>query len=185
MHILLDHMSATIVAGMVLLLAAATTGLGFESSVDATGYYAARVQAQAFGDMLKDDFSNFGLGVSGSDVLQSSTGNVIQFWKQTDASTGTLSTVSYTITPVDTVEVAGTATPTFAISRSVNGVAEGRGPANITSFAFELRNTDGDAVASEDDAYSIYISFSLLPFFNDDAPLNNIFWSRTFRINNS
>ncbi len=184
MHILLDNISATLIGGMVMLIFVASQAIGTDATINQTGYHAARAQVYAFGEQLQDDFENFGLGVStGTNVIQSQTSNQISFWRQLDTSNPTLSTVTYTFVATDTVDVRGTSTPLFTIERSVNGVAEGGGPANMSAFALELRNSDGDAVANEADAFSVHLRFAVLPYFDDEPTLSNLHWSRTYRIN--
>lgn len=63
MQFLLDHLSAAVIAGGVILLLAVFARTEQGSSVEAAGYHANRVAALAVSDQLTSDLRNLGMGV--------------------------------------------------------------------------------------------------------------------------
>lgn len=63
MQFLLDHLSAAVVGGGVLLLLAVFARTEQGSSVEAAGYHANRVAALAVSEQLTSDLRNLGMGV--------------------------------------------------------------------------------------------------------------------------
>ncbi len=182
MQVLLDHITATMIGGTVLLILAVSQFRTSEAVVDQTSYYASKRQVLEMTEMIEFDFKNIGLGVPmGSSVFNEVSQDAIEFMMLLDPDDTALSVVRYQKVPTDTLEIDGEEVPVFEVQRIVNGTVSGRTPGRMSEFVTELRNIEGDPVSSPEDAKTIHVRFSLIPPFNADKGfLKSSNWTRTF-----
>ena len=182
MQILLDHITATLIGGTVILILAVSQFRTSEAVVDQTSYYAVKRQILEMTEMIESDFKNIGLGVpAGTPVFNEVSENAIEFLLLLDPDDTALSVVRYTEVPTDTLEIDGEDIPVFEVQRIVNGTVSGRSPARMSEFVVELRNVEGDPVSSPEDAETIQVRLSMIPPFSPDKGfLKESHWTRTF-----
>ncbi|WP_457651834.1 hypothetical protein [Rhodocaloribacter sp.] len=182
MQILLDHITATMIGGTVLLILAVSQFRTSEAVVDQTSYYASKRQILEMTEMIEFDFKNIGLGVpAGTPVFNEVSENAVEFLMLLDPDDTALSVVRYVTVPTDTLELDGKEVPVYEVQRIVNGTVSGRSPARMSEFVIELRNVEGDPVGDPEDAETIHVRFSLIPPFSADKGfIKESHWARTF-----
>jgi len=182
MQILIDHITATMIGGTVLLILTVAQFRTNAAAIDQTSYYASKKQVLELTNMIEADFKNIGLGVpSGTPVFNEVTSTALEFKMLLDPGDPVYSTVRYEVVPADTLELDGQNVPLTKLRRIVNGVLTGQSPPRMTEFVVELRNVLGNPVANPEDTETIHVHFALVPPFNaDDGYIKKTYWTRTF-----
>jgi len=182
MQFLIDHITATMIGGTVLLILAVAQFRTNEAVVDQTSYYASKKQVLELTNMIESDFKNVGLGVPpGAPVFNEVTPTAIEFNLLLAPGDVATSAVRYEAVPIDTLELDGQSEPLFQLRRSVNGVLTGQSPPRMAEFVVELRNIEGNPVANPEDTETIHVHYALVPPFNADKGfIKKTYWTRTF-----
>jgi hypothetical protein len=68
MHVLLDHLAATVIGGTVILLLAVLAFRGQETAIDSTQYATAKTRVIDWARMVEQDLNNVGSGLKGADI---------------------------------------------------------------------------------------------------------------------
>ncbi len=68
MHVLLDHLVATIIGGTVILLLAVLAFRGQETAIDSTQYATAKTRVIDWARMVEQDLNNVGSGLTGAEI---------------------------------------------------------------------------------------------------------------------
>ena len=182
MQFILDHISASLVGGTVLLILLVAQVRTGEVVVDQTSYYVAKTQLLNMNDMVEADFKNVGFGVPASTpVFNVVTDDATEFLRLLDPDDTNLATVRYELVPTDTLEIDEEEVPVFEVQRIVDGVLTGKTPASMIVFDVELRNVEGDPVADPVDAETVHVRYEMaMPFDTDARYLKKVHWTRTF-----
>ncbi|MEM6784319.1 MAG: hypothetical protein AAF624_11370 [Bacteroidota bacterium] len=169
MQSVLDHLNASIVGTGVLLVLVGITLVGNETTVDQSFFTAARTQAQAFADVLEEDFINIGSGVPTAldDLVAFNAANTFTFRRKLDPADTTFAEISYQWAAVNTIQMemdSGTTqtVPLYQVTRTVDGVQSGASPATLSEFTIDLRDDAGASTTTLGDASRLHVRFEAL-----------------------
>jgi hypothetical protein len=202
MHLLLDHLGATVAAGGVLLLLALVQLTGQTTTVRAVEFSASRTTTGAFLEVLEQDLANVGAGVpAGAARIHAleageedgALTTAFEFSGVVDPTEGAAVTrVRYEARPAGTVEVttAGgglTRVPAYALVRLVErgGANEETARTAGTDTEFEVRLLDdagAPVLLAFDAARVVAARLSAAPFSGRGAPLAGARFDRRFRL---
>lgn len=194
MNVLLDNLTATIVAMSVLAMLVAMQYRAQEASVERTIAYSAKKQTIEFGKWIQDDIANVGAGVSfGSVSVQELTTNnsgntsLFRFRRKMNAVDAAPVDVTYQLVEKDTITVDGSAVYLFELQRRVDGTLNGASPPTVTRFRIEMLDENGMLTTAPSEARQVRVRFSTAMPVSDDrnAYLREAHWGTTVPIRNS
>lgn len=194
MNVLLDNLTATIVAMSVLAMLVAMQYRAQEASVERTIAYSAKKQTIEFGKWIQDDIANVGAGVSFGTVSvqelttnSSGNTNLFRFRRKMNASDTDPVDVTYQLVESDTINVDGSVVYLYELRRRVDGTLEGTSPPTVTRFRIEMLNENGSLTAAPSEARQVRIRFSTAMPFSEDRHsfLREAHWGTTVPIRNS
>lgn len=79
MHVLLDHLAATVIGGTVILLLAVLAFRGQETAIDSTQYATAKTRVIDWARMVEQDLNNVGSGLTGPEITAGQAFESIDF----------------------------------------------------------------------------------------------------------
>lgn len=194
MNVLLDNLTATIVAMSVLTMLAAVQYRAQEASVERTIAYSAKKQTIEFGKWLRDDIANVGAGVSFGavsveELTTNNAGNtsLFRFRRKINAADASPANVTYQLVEKDTITVEGSAVYLYELQRRVDGALNGASPPTVTRFRIEMLDGNGTPTPVPSEARHVRVQFSTaMPFSEDRDPfLQEAHWGTTVPIRNS
>ena len=139
MHVVLDHLTAIIVAGFVILITMAMLALQAEESQETTRTYITQQAVSGFTEVLVADLENMGAQVPlGVSVVTTLTPDNFTFWGL-DGPEGNSAQITYSRTAVGSLD----SLTLYRVDRFVNGVADGAMDGEVTQFVVSLLDNSG------------------------------------------
>ena len=171
MHILLDHLTAILIAAFVAMIIVASQALLGETELDQQLYEISRRQSQAFVQQVEGDLPNIGYRVPSSQpAIERWTDSTFAFRRRADTTASApVILVEYRRAVVDSATVDDARVPVFEVQRFVDGARSGGSPPSLLSYSLRLLDDAGDPTAQPADAHAVRVRF------------NNAFASRTNR----
>jgi hypothetical protein len=203
MTAIFDHLRATIVAAVVILIALAMQMQAREANVEQTSVYVGKQQSLGFARWLEDDMMRLGTYLDSVDVyfdppLEVGDNTVLfAFYRDSlDLSTSPVDTITvqtrYLLDSTRTEVVADSTYQLFELQREVrlldDGVwttwsADGVSPDNLSFFRIELLDVQGQVVTTEPETAFIRVAFSMIPPYQSNSQyLNELNWGTTFNM---
>lgn len=176
MQIIFDHLAATIIAGIVILMLTAVNLRSRMVSIEASNHYALRNNQLVFVETIKRDMQNV---TEVSSITEDPETSSFIFQALTDPDDPDAHQVTYQRV---WVESRG-AVNLYRLNRLVDGISAGGSMATITNWDIVARNEDGIQVTDTDDARQIYICFDITKSFQngDQDSIESSRWESTFR----
>jgi len=200
MFLQLDHLIASVVGGIVLLMMLTVHFSSQQSNVDSIRYYMNHTQTLAFIDALKSDFPNVGAGVTEGDpmILDLQHGDSLtttfEFLATVDTTAGaTVERLRYQVVFSDSVvtdDNTGTKEAVYRIERlRYNGVSydmTGASAAFIIDFDITLYDASNKKITTTDytQAHTLVVDLTSLSPLGDDGIIGKMKWQRRFRLPN-
>jgi hypothetical protein len=199
MQLIFDHMTAIIVSAILIGVLATVNIRGQKSAVEATQFHAAKMQQNAFIDMLEYDLEDLGSGVpTGEQMVTAYEADAFgiktfEFRRELVDAAGVpgLASVRYERTQRGSYTTGdGVTVPRFLVRRLVQAedgsmVSSTSVGYEVTALEIDLLGTDGEAVTTNlNAASSIRVRIeSALPF-QTGGDLRFTSWDGTFRPSN-
>lgn len=144
----IDHLSASLVAGIVILMLVGMHHRGQATAVESVLFYANRAQALSLVEMIERDFPNIGSGVAAGDPMllshawSGSTGH-FEFWAAVDSAAGAPAQhIRYEAVPSESAVCEQAGLACFEVRRLVRAGSgfevSGRSQETLTAFEIEL-----------------------------------------------
>lgn len=201
MTFIFDNLVASLVGMVAMLMLVTVMTRNTQSNVQASKYYAARVQGNALVEMIKGDLSNIGAGVTDrSDMLEAPEASddgarteSFAFRADIDDQSPGAEHVRYTLQEVDGgctagTDVDGSDTGTIACwelvreeEEGANWVVAGKSPPSITEFTLTLYDASGNATADAAAAREVGVELVLLSPLGQEGIVQKSRWSSRFR----
>lgn len=163
MHVLLDHLGATLVGTTVLLVLAAIMALGQSDAVNDTLQDAHQTRARALATVLENDLRNAGSGVPPSQAaLLTASDSAVSFRVKAGFGDEALQTVAYRRVPDGTVRVGAADVAMVAVERVVDGTVRQR-YGGLSEAVFELRDSTGSPTAVLASGRAMHVRFAIGP----------------------
>ena len=161
MQFLLDHLSAALVGGVVILILGVIGIRAGESTTGAQIYESSRRYNQAFAQQLEGDLLNVGYGVpAATDPLLEWTDSTFRFLRRIDTlAASPVAEVTYRRATVGAVEIDGAAVPLYRVDRFVDGVRTGGSPPTLSAYRLALVTRSGAETADLDAALGVRVAF--------------------------
>lgn len=182
MHVLIDHLTATLIGTAVLLM---LMGIGLRMSqagTDQQVYETSQRVAQSLAQQLEGDLPNVGYGVprSAAPIVSWTDSSFVFRQRMGTAPSDPLVTVEYRRVTAGTALVGGTPTPIYRVERYEDGVLAGGSAATLSAFDLDLLDASGATTALVADARALRVRFTA-SFLTRDAPTTNAArFDRTF-----
>ena len=191
---LFDHLSATIVAMLLMLTFAAHSARNTQANIEAMRFYASRTQGKAVIETIKGDFVNIGAGTTTrAGVVQAPTnegGNTVRFAFTGDVNPHEPGTeqVVYTLhagsggcrTMQGREGGGGASVPCWRMNRTEDGEAAGGSTGSVLRFKVTLYN--GNAVAATADAATeVKVELVMLSPHGQEREIPKLRWASRFR----
>lgn len=174
MQLIFDHLTATLVAGVLLLMLVGVNMRTRVAAFEVQSFYMLRQQQLNFIDVLEHDLQNIAEVVS---VEEDPSLFTFTFRGRTDPADPAVYDIVYRRTWVETRNGVNF----YRIERLVDGVAAGGSMSTITAWQIEARNEEGETVADAANARQVYIRFeAALPFREGDT-VERVRWESTYR----
>lgn len=134
MHVLLDHLTAVIVGGFVVIILLSALTLRSTESQETTRTYITQQSLASFTEVLEADLENMGMQMpAGVSIIVTYTPENLTFWGL-DGPEGNIAQIGYTRTSVGTRD----SLTLYRVDRFVNGVASGSIEGEVTQFELTL-----------------------------------------------
>jgi hypothetical protein len=185
MQVILDHLSAVIIASTVMLLILSTQFNAQRASAEQTIAYMAKKSTLEMVDYLEDELLLIGDGTDDTivDVTTNSAGmtTLFSFWREDDAGLDML--VSYTLTEEDSVEFSDGWVQMYRFNRFENGVATGGGSSTLEHFEITMLTETGAVTTTAAAARLLRLkAVNVYPYGDpEDSYLHRTFWGITLR----
>ncbi len=185
MQLILDNISAIMIASAVLLIVLSTQFQAQRAAVEQTVAYASKQSTLQLGLTLEDDLAALGNGTANTitSVETNADGltTVFEFWKQ-DA-LGADIEVTYRLTTGNEVVVRGDSVQLYTLDRFEDDVWAGGGGDRIRFFALDMLDTNGNFTLSAASARLVRATLvNVHPFGEDNG--SSVFqshWGITIR----
>ena len=192
MHLLLDHLLAVFIAGIIFLLLVQLQRSGQQIQVETTRHYAKRTQMVTFIETVQRDFQNVGAGVDPSNEM------IVSYsWNTTEKSIEFLATVDTTAgAPVELIKYQLLSVPTgeshceevqcYEVQRFVHDgtayQADGKSMNTLTDFEIQLRTWNGTPVGTNlDETRQIDVRVAALSPMGGEGVVKRSRWQTLFR----
>lgn len=194
MNVLLDNVTAAIVAMSVLAMIVVMQYRAQEASVERAIAYRAKKQTIDFGKWLQDDIANVGAGVSFGTIsvkeVQTNAGGQtsrFHFLRKMDVADPAPVDVVYQLSETETITVDGSDVQLYEMQRFVDGNLEGTSPSTVTQFTIEMLDENGTLTVAPSEARQVRVRFSTaMPYSGDRYTyLREAHWGTTVPIRNS
>lgn len=173
MQFILDNLAALLIGLGIMLSLAAISQDRQVATVESGLYYALKQQQLSFIEIVQHDI-NAATSVTSTSV-DPATG-AFQFSTRPDPSSDVVRTVAYVRVPVD-----GSGTAYYRVVRYVDGKESGASAPIVTSWRMELRNGEGEPVASAADGREIAVHLEVAhPTAVAAQALQKSKWEMTF-----
>lgn len=161
MNVLIDHLAAMLVGGVVLLLLLGLTLTSRSDAVEDARYDVNRKRARTLATLVENEVRNVGSGVPPSIApIVSVSDSVFEFRAKENFGASALNTVRYERVGTETVRIGGVDVRTFAVERLVNGAVMQRFE-GLTDVGFQLRDADGTPTVTVADAQALHVRFAV------------------------
>lgn len=202
MFAIFDHLTALLVASIVVLMLITVKHRAAEASLEQTSMYVAKKHLLDFAEWVEDDLIQVGAHFGKTDtrftVPTQKDGNTVQFEFYRDS-------VNYAVSPPDTVHIetryelveadsvvlADSTVQLYQLRRTVrkddgkgwtSWSSDGFSPPRLSYFEVSLFDGNGQAVASEGNTAYLRVAFSLVPAFQVSRQyINQLSWGTTIR----
>ncbi|CAN5631499.1 hypothetical protein BH23BAC4_BH23BAC4_10300 [soil metagenome] len=201
---MLDHLSAALVGGVILLLLLSMTTHQSEVAMERTALYAAKAHLLSFTQWLEEDIDVVGLNIGERHhrfaAPEDQDGVTRRFTFYRDSITVMRDTVRvvtrYDVEPTaETFLVRGEELPLLTLRRSVAYLTPGQsastalwqtagaGPSTLTAFSVDMLRRDGAAVGSPAETDLIRVRFAVAAALTqENAFLREFHWTTTKRV---
>lgn len=191
MAFLYDNLTAVVVATTVLLILAALQLRASKLSTAASSQDAALTQSEEIATWMEEDLEAMGRHMAPSDTVfggilrtnedASPTDSVLTSlsFQYKDGAGGTLRTVEYDVSAVETTTVEGEERTLYELSRTKDGVGAGQTPGMLGYIDIQFLDRTAAVipkpVANDDNIEALRVHFSVvLPHRNDKTSLTEI-----------
>ena len=182
MHLIYDHLIASILGVAVFFILVAVQVRGGETARDQTRYYSAKTHLLQVTQMLEHDLTNVGAGVAAEDpVFLTKDEDTLEFMALVDSEDEAPSKITYLRIPTEVVEIGGEAVQLYEIHRLVDDVLTGRGPATMRAFEIALWDSNRQETTDFNAVETIHVEFVIASPLGGDDGLHAARWNRTFR----
>jgi len=188
MQFLLDHIAATMIAGLLLLVILATQFAGQQTNIDATQYYDAKIRLLDLVQSVERDFTNIGSGIDSvkSAIQEFDTLSVpahISFAARTDSTIPDWQLVTYQWEETGSVTLKDYSTiPTFTVQRLINGAVSGTSTGAITGFRVDLLRADSISITTNfEDMRLVNVIMSTASTLGTNEQVEQCQWRKQFR----
>lgn len=162
MTVLLDHLSATLIGGVVLLIVLATLHLVQVEAMETTMHYSLARSTASYGDVLTRELRSLSRVIS---LRENPSDSTFTFLARVSAGDTTQSEVNYRRV------LAGHrgGRPVYRIERYVNGALEGGSPVLVTDWNIEALRFSGQPASNTAEAVQIGVAFeAVAPFETEE-----------------
>ncbi len=186
MQMLLDHIAAVVISGIIILVLAVVTLGGKSSSIESTQYRAQKRMLLNLVEFLERDITNIGAGVSPvTGAIQSfdtsATIRFFQFLARPDSSQAAPSVIRYEWEPEATIDLKRGTVPTYTVRRLIDGTMDGRSTGNITSFRVDLLTADSTTVGAFSDTRLVRLDVTAISPIGVTQEIQESRWTKMFR----
>jgi hypothetical protein len=191
MTILLDNITATIVAMSVLVTVLVMQHRAQDAGVQRSVTYQAKKQTLELGSWLQDDLANVGAGVSfgaisvvdrneNADGLTTS----FEFRRKLEEDDASAVNIRYALVETEAISVGGEEVQLYQLERRVDGTVVGKSPDTITDFSIEMLDAGGQYTDAPSDARQLRVQLSsALPFSDQKLTyLRETHWGTTLPV---
>lgn len=184
MIVIFDNLTATLIAGVVLLILIAMQVRVNTANVEQTALTIAKGQALDFGDWLQEDLGNAGSGVAVNQsfieqvITDSETGNTrrVSFYRKVNPADTSPTLVTYELTEAETTMVDGEEVQLYQLQRcegastctATSSNLHGQSAAALSYFNIEFLDDSG-WMAGTIGAKYIRVRFAMASVLNDNA----------------
>ncbi|MBT4052328.1 MAG: hypothetical protein HOC28_06745 [Bacteroidetes Order II. Incertae sedis bacterium] len=150
MHILLDHISAWMISGCVILMVVSTQFNAQRSSVEQSIAYGAKAQILQMADMMEQELLLIGEGTDDTieTVTENDAGETVEFTFHREDDGGSDIEVSYQLVETESIEIDDEETQLYRLDRYEGGVIDGGGSSTMSHFRITMLDASGTETAS-------------------------------------
>lgn len=182
MHVLLDHLTATVVGSIVLLVLLAVVMRTGEAETDQQVYETSQRMAQSLAQQLEGDLLNIGYGLPSTVApIESWTDSSLVIHRRSGTQpTDPILRVEYRRTTRDSTVVDGVTLPVYQVERFQDGAPAGGTAPTLTAFELDLIDAAGAETTDLAQAVAVRALFRTSFGTGDDQADNGSRFSRTF-----
>ncbi|MEM6646891.1 MAG: hypothetical protein AAF730_11620 [Bacteroidota bacterium] len=163
MHVFTDHILATLIGISVVVILLYTQFRSNETAIEELQYLGARQQMLQMNEWIEEDLLNIGVGVTGSTAdIETWNDSTFSFRRKLDAADASPSLITYSRSTVGSAVKTDSVYTLYKTVRSVNGVAGGGTPENMSLAEFVMMDASGNQVTNPTAAVAISVRLHIL-----------------------
>ncbi len=186
MHVILDHLTATVVGTIVLLVLLAVVMRTAEAGTDQQVYETSQRMAQSLAQQLEGDLLNVGYGLPSTvaPLVSWTDSSLVVHRRSGPQPTDPILRVEYRRTTRGSTVANGVTLPVYQVERLQDGVLAGGTAATLTAFELDLIDVADAETSDLTQAVALRASFRTSFGTGDDQSDNASRYSRTFHPEN-
>lgn len=186
MQFLLDNVTASVIAGVFVLMMATLQLRAQEVAIEQAAFYRVKRHTLSFADFISDEFPSIGegLGKTTQEIVEDSTGAGLTWKFVFKRKIGPKEVeVAYTLVQDTTYLVDGVDVPIYRIERTLGSGSAHVVMRNLKNWRIEMLNHEGNPAGSRASARQIRVRFSCLLVLGkgEHQIRQQTFWGTTFR----